>query len=239
MSSHPALRAHLLLGTPPLRLLGTGGSRVHLAAAGSQLSTSKRGSVCGHGPPGCPQRACSKGGCGLPRQKLDSVQVALRSIEILESSLSWLSSGTSALLSSTRSRHFGESPAMLPSAHTACSRAASHTNVAGTTKDEGQRPSRSRTTASVWWLTCSLTSSLGEASSCTKMGTAPLSITTRVCSEVPDATFVSAQAASNWPEPHPSALAAAGEGGRARAGQQGGPAAAARPGAAGTAQTEG
>ena len=53
------------------------------------------------------------------------------------------------------------------------------------------------------WLTCSRTSSLGDASSCTKIGTAPLSITTRVCSDVPDATFVSAQAASNWTGPTP------------------------------------
>lgn len=30
------------------------------------------------------------------------------------------------------------------------------------------------------------------------MGTAPLSMTTRVCSEVPEATFVSAHAASNF-----------------------------------------
>ena len=30
------------------------------------------------------------------------------------------------------------------------------------------------------------------------MGTAPLAMTTRVCSEVPDAMFVSAQADSNW-----------------------------------------
>ena len=45
------------------------------------------------------------------------------------------------------------------------------------------------------------------------MGTAPLSITTRVCSEVPEATFVSAHAASNFiqknlvstPSPHPVA----------------------------------
>ncbi len=46
-------------------------------------------------------------------------------------------------------------------------------------------------------VTCSLTSSLGELSRATKIGTAPLSITTLVWSEVPDATFVSAHAASN------------------------------------------
>eukprot|EP00955_Chlamydomonas_euryale_P055336 356110-Chlamydomonas_euryale.AAC.3 len=45
--------------------------------------------------------------------------------------------------------------------------------------------------------TCSRTSSLGEDNSCTKIGTAPASMTTLVCSDVPDATLVSAHAASN------------------------------------------
>lgn len=45
---------------------------------------------------------------------------------------------------------------------------------------------------------CSRTSESGLRSSCTKMGTAPASITARVWSGVPDATFVSAHAASNW-----------------------------------------
>ena len=45
--------------------------------------------------------------------------------------------------------------------------------------------------------TCSRTSSLGELSSLTKIGTAPRSITTFVFSDVPDAMFVRAQAASN------------------------------------------
>lgn len=46
--------------------------------------------------------------------------------------------------------------------------------------------------------TCSRTSSLGELSSFTNIGTAPWSITTLVFSEVPDAMFVRAQAASNY-----------------------------------------
>lgn len=46
-------------------------------------------------------------------------------------------------------------------------------------------------------LTCSRTSSLGDRSSCTKRGTAPFSITSRVLSDVPEATLVNAQAASN------------------------------------------
>ena len=45
--------------------------------------------------------------------------------------------------------------------------------------------------------TCSLTSSLPELRSCTNRGTAPCSMTTFVCSDVPEATLVRAQAASN------------------------------------------
>ena len=73
---------------------------------------------CSPHKPLCP--TCSKGGCGLPRQKLDSVQVAFRSMDSLLPSLSWSSRGCSAPAPSTWSLHFGESPAMLPSAHTAC-----------------------------------------------------------------------------------------------------------------------
>lgn len=47
-------------------------------------------------------------------------------------------------------------------------------------------------------LTCSRTSSLGEARSFTNIGTAPLSITTLVFSDVPEAMFVRAHAASNY-----------------------------------------
>ena len=99
----------------------------------------------------------------MPRQKLERVHVALRSIDTLDDSVSCPSSGISAWLCSTRSLQRGESPAMLPSAHTACSR----------------------------------TSSFGLESSCTKIGTAPLSMTCAVWSAVPEAMFVSAHAASN------------------------------------------
>ena len=66
------------------------------------------------------ERTSSKSGWGLPRQKFDSVQVALRSMDSLVLSLSCAKSGCSARCPSTRSRHCGESPAMLPSAQTAC-----------------------------------------------------------------------------------------------------------------------
>merc|ERR1719188_2762373 len=67
-------------------------------------------------------------------------------------------------LCNTKSRKFGQSPAMLPNAHTACSR----------------------------------TSSFGDCNNSTNKGSAPCSTTTRVCSAVPEAMFVSTQAASNW-----------------------------------------
>mmetsp|Transcript_10966 Transcript_10966/g.33395 ORF Transcript_10966/g.33395 Transcript_10966/m.33395 type:complete len:265 (+) Transcript_10966:1114-1908(+) len=112
---------------------------------------------------GSATRTRLKSGGGLPRHRLDSVQVALRSMLRLVLSDSCLSSGSSAPARMTRSRHGGESPAMFPSAHTACSR----------------------------------TSWFGDVSSSTKMGTAPLLMTTSVWSVVPEAMFVSAQAASN------------------------------------------
>lgn len=167
----------------------------------------------------------------------------------------------------TRSRHSGESPAILPSAQTACEGKGERTRVQreweGVSKQEGIRGSRSlfrrraqggmavhsaeeprgihgrlycagqhaqpkgaaargpwerwradptRAADAQWgtlsrsWArrarritacTCSRTSSLGERRSCTKIGTAPLPMTTRVCSEVPEAMLVSAHALSN------------------------------------------
>lgn len=64
----------------------------------------------------------AKFGGGLPRQKLDRVHVAFRSMDSLDPSRSCSSKGWSAPHCSTMSRHLGESPAMLPSAHTACSK---------------------------------------------------------------------------------------------------------------------
>mmetsp|Transcript_11512 Transcript_11512/g.36585 ORF Transcript_11512/g.36585 Transcript_11512/m.36585 type:complete len:278 (+) Transcript_11512:1553-2386(+) len=110
------------------------------------------------------ERTVRNSGWGLPRQKLERVQVALRSMESLEFSWSCWRSGPMAPSRRTRSRQLGESPAMFPSAQTACSR----------------------------------TSSFGEVRSRQKIGTAPSWMTTRVWSDVPDAMFVSAQAASNW-----------------------------------------
>lgn len=66
-------------------------------------------------------RTCSKLGCGFPRQKFESVHVALRSIESLDRSVSCSRRGPMAPCWRTRSRHTGESPAMFPNAHT-CSR---------------------------------------------------------------------------------------------------------------------
>ena len=107
----------------------------------------------------------SQAGCGfLPRQKLLSVHVAFRSMLTLWSSLSSCKRACIPPCCKTKSRHLVESPAMLPKAHTACSR----------------------------------TSSTGERRRSMKIGTAPQLMTTCVCSEVPEAMLVRAQAASNW-----------------------------------------
>ena len=103
-------------------------------------------------------------GWGFPRQKLDSVQVAFRSIDNLDCSVSWCNNGCKAPHFKTISRQSTESPAIFPSAQTACSR----------------------------------TSSFWDISSWQKIGTAPKRMTTSVSSEVPEAIFVSAHAASNW-----------------------------------------
>jgi len=63
---------------------------------------------------------CSNGGWGLPRQKLERVQVAFLSIDSLAVSVSCASRGMRAPWLSTRSLHFGESPATFPRAQTAC-----------------------------------------------------------------------------------------------------------------------
>ena len=63
-------------------------------------------------------RTVMNSGCGLPRQKFDSVHVALRSIDSFEFSWSCWRSGCIAPSRNTKSRHVGESPAMLPSAQT-------------------------------------------------------------------------------------------------------------------------
>mmetsp|Transcript_35273 Transcript_35273/g.112204 ORF Transcript_35273/g.112204 Transcript_35273/m.112204 type:complete len:263 (-) Transcript_35273:151-939(-) len=114
----------------------------------------------------------SKGGGGLPRQRLESVHVAFRIMDDFSDSRNTVMMGLRPPLCSTRSLKFGESPAMFPRAHTACSR----------------------------------TSSLGDCSSITKMGRAPCSTTTRVCSAVPEAMLVSTQAASNCRSGLPTSL---------------------------------
>ena len=62
---------------------------------------------------------CSNGGCGLPLQKFESVQVAFLSIESFACSFNCANKGSKAPWLRTRSRHLGESPATFPNAHTA------------------------------------------------------------------------------------------------------------------------
>lgn len=122
-------------------------------------------------------------------------------METLLLSFNWSNSGVKAPASKTKSRHFGESPAMFPNAQTACQETFLPLVTGNTTVETPDRLTTYRIQGQeMHSITCSRTSSLFELSSCTKMGTAPLSITTFVCSEVPDATFVRAHAASNCTE---------------------------------------
>lgn len=85
---------------------------------------------------------------------------------------------------------------MFPKAHTACKIKQSQPfgRMRRITYDELLLRSKMASTHH----TCSLTSSLVDRRSWTNRGTAPFSITSRVLSEVPDATLVRAQAASNY-----------------------------------------
>ena len=64
----------------------------------------------------------ARAGWGLPRQKLDSAQTVLRSMEMLAGCSTFWSSGGRAPHWSTWSRSSAPSPAMLPRHHAACSR---------------------------------------------------------------------------------------------------------------------
>jgi hypothetical protein len=68
-------------------------------------------------------RTCSRGGCGLPRQRLLIVHAVLRIVDKFDSLLVTraIRAGR-APKSKTRLRLAGESPAIFPSAHAACSR---------------------------------------------------------------------------------------------------------------------
>lgn len=67
----------------------------------------------------------SNTGFGLPRHKLEIVHVALRITLSFSEFTSKNNKGLSAPSPKTKSRHSGESPAMLPSAQIACSRTSS------------------------------------------------------------------------------------------------------------------
>mmetsp|Transcript_48190 Transcript_48190/g.142460 ORF Transcript_48190/g.142460 Transcript_48190/m.142460 type:complete len:427 (+) Transcript_48190:654-1934(+) len=156
-------------GSAPASMIAwmrSGGSEMYDSAQQASTSTSSSSCRISWMSSGSAGATSSHRGGGLPRHRLETVQVALRSKlsfgRLPCPGLSCVTSGGSSWYESTKSRQRGESPAMLPSAHTACSR----------------------------------TSWLASSSSCTKMGTAPLSMTTRVCSDVPDEMLVSAHAAS-------------------------------------------
>lgn len=149
------------------------------------------------------KQTCSNEGCGLPLQKFDNVQVAFLNIESFACSLNCASNGTKAPWPRTKSRHLGESPAIFPNAQTAY-----NGRVKGISRIRNkwivQQISLNMEVSSIIMndkqieaSTCSLTSSVCELKSFTNIGTAPWSITTLVFSDVPEAIFVKAHAASN------------------------------------------
>ena len=85
---------------------------------------------------------------------------------------------------------------MFPKAHTACK--VEQNQLFGRTRRITYEELLLRSTKASTHHTCSLTSSLVDRKSWTNRGTAPFSITSRVLSEVPEATLVRAQAASNY-----------------------------------------
>mmetsp|Transcript_110251 Transcript_110251/g.311027 ORF Transcript_110251/g.311027 Transcript_110251/m.311027 type:complete len:350 (+) Transcript_110251:466-1515(+) len=89
----------------------------------------------------------SSGGGGFPRQRFDKVHVAFLIMDVFSDSRSTVMIGTKPPLCNTRSRKFGESPAMLPNAQTACSRTSSLVDCKRFTKT-GKAPWS--TTTFVW-----------------------------------------------------------------------------------------
>ena len=114
------------------------------------IRTSSSPSISSFASVGIACVTCATDGCGLPRIRLERAHTALRSgpicpIDAVASTS--LSTTAVALLARTRSRIVGQSPAMLPIAHTACS----HTSML----DDDMRATRGgtpplETTASHW-----------------------------------------------------------------------------------------
>mmetsp|Transcript_110252 Transcript_110252/g.311031 ORF Transcript_110252/g.311031 Transcript_110252/m.311031 type:complete len:289 (+) Transcript_110252:466-1332(+) len=76
----------------------------------------------------------SSGGGGFPRQRLLRAHVAFLVMEIFSELLNTCMMGTRPPLCKTKSRKLAESPAILPSAHTACSRTSSFGDRSNSTK---------------------------------------------------------------------------------------------------------
>merc|ERR1740129_1092069 len=89
----------------------------------------------------------SRGGGGFPLQRFESVHVAFRKSDGLPVSPTILIIGFRPPLCKTKSRKLGQSPAMLPSAQTACSRTSSSGEISSST-NRGSAPCS--TTTRVW-----------------------------------------------------------------------------------------
>ena len=128
----------------------------------------------------------SNWGRGVPRQRLERVQVpALRTYLLVVLSNNW-TRGLRPPVFSIKSRVLGESPAIFPRAQTAYN---------------SQQMNWIQEIAKQSVVTCSATSICGELNNLTSSGIPPLSMIDWICWWLPDATFVIAHAHStyrNW-----------------------------------------
>jgi hypothetical protein len=147
----------------------------------------------------------SKGGGGLPRQKLDSVHVPLRSIDNCETrSRQQCVSHPSCIKEAQFSTHLGR---LLQIGQQRVHGLVVEHVVTALRRVAGNVTQRPHTLLAYVLIARRLRSVTVRThnnqmehnqltSSCTKMGTAPASMTTRVCSDEPEAMLVRAQAAS-------------------------------------------
>ena len=127
-ASGPDLQSSTRRGTAPamhtVSIISLGPSERYEIAHAASACTSESSSVSSFARSGTAGATSLSCGCGLPRTRLESAHVPLRVGEILPSAATRSRKAQrsgSAFCASTRSRIFGWSPAMLPTAHTACS----------------------------------------------------------------------------------------------------------------------
>mmetsp|Transcript_25861 Transcript_25861/g.71330 ORF Transcript_25861/g.71330 Transcript_25861/m.71330 type:complete len:465 (+) Transcript_25861:780-2174(+) len=194
----------------------SGGSETYESAQHVSVSTSSSVRTCNScTSTGSAGAMSSQRGGGLPRQRLERSQVALRcivgggpAVACAKDEPTTLPPApgpvavAAALAPALPPVPFGGTPAASAAAASRCasSTSASHCVMSGGTSPYDSTKSRQRGESPAMLpsahIDCSRTAVSGCCISATNTGTAPLSITTRACSDVPDATLVIAHAAS-------------------------------------------